>query len=92
MFKRSASIPDNPVKVSNTRGTIVFAMASPNARTTHICINMRDNRFLDKQGFAPIGKVILGMDVADTLYSGYGEGAPSSKGPNQGLIQLQGNS
>jgi hypothetical protein len=31
------------------------------------------------------------MDVVDKLYSGYGEGAPSGKGPNQGQIQAQGN-
>jgi peptidyl-prolyl cis-trans isomerase A (cyclophilin A) len=32
------------------------------------------------------------MDVVDAAYAGYGEGAPSGKGPNQGLIQLRGNS
>lgn len=31
------------------------------------------------------------METADALYRGYGEGAPSGKGPNQGLIQTQGN-
>jgi peptidyl-prolyl cis-trans isomerase A (cyclophilin A) len=31
------------------------------------------------------------MDVVDKLYAGYGEGAPSGKGPNQGLIQAKGN-
>jgi len=43
-------------------------------------------------GFAPIGRVIEGMDIVDRCYSGYGEGAPQGKGPNQGLIQLKGNS
>jgi len=32
-----------------------------------------------------------GMDVVDRFFAGYGEGAPSGKGPNQGLIQAKGN-
>ena len=72
----------------------MFATAGPRTRTTQIFINTRQqgNDFLDKQGFSPIGEVIEGMDIVDQLYSGYGEGAPSGKGPNQGLIQSQGNS
>jgi peptidyl-prolyl cis-trans isomerase A (cyclophilin A) len=90
---RSSSIPDDPVKVSNTRGTVVFATGGPNTRTTQIFFNTgeRGNGFLDKQGFSPFGEVISGMDVVDKLYAGYGEGAPSGKGPNQGLIQAKGN-
>lgn len=90
---RSSSIPDDPVKVSNTRGTVVFATAGPNTRTTQIFINTRDqgNGFLDRQGFSPFGEVVEGMDIVDRLYAGYGEGAPSGKGPNQGLIQAKGN-
>jgi peptidyl-prolyl cis-trans isomerase A (cyclophilin A) len=90
---RSKSIPDDPVKVSNTRGTVVFATAGPNTRTTQIFFNTREqgNGFLDNQGFSPFGQVIEGMDVVDQFYSGYGEGAPTGKGPNQGLIQAKGN-
>lgn len=47
--------------------------------------------FLDRQGFSPIGEVVEGMDVVDKFYNGYGEGAPSGKGPNQGMIQAKGN-
>jgi len=91
---RSLNIPDDPVKVSNTRNTVVFATAGPNTRTTQIFVNTRNqgNGFLDKQGFSPFGEVIEGMDIIDQLYAGYGEGAPSGKGPNQGLIQSKGNS
>jgi peptidyl-prolyl cis-trans isomerase A (cyclophilin A) len=90
---RSSSIPDDPVKVSNSRGTVVFATAGPNTRTTQIFFNTgeKGNAFLDKQGFSPFGQVIEGMDVVDKFYAGYGEGAPAGKGPNQGLIQAKGN-
>jgi peptidyl-prolyl cis-trans isomerase A (cyclophilin A) len=46
---------------------------------------------LDGSGFAPVGRVIEGMSVVDSLHSGYGEGAPRGMGPDQGRAQLQGN-
>jgi peptidyl-prolyl cis-trans isomerase A (cyclophilin A) len=88
---RDADIKDDPVKQSNTRGMITFATAGPNTRTTQVFINFDDNAGLDGQGFSPFGKVVSGMDVVDSLYGGYGEGAPNGKGPSQGLIQQQGN-
>jgi peptidyl-prolyl cis-trans isomerase A (cyclophilin A) len=86
-----SSIKDDPVKVSNKRGTVTFATAGANTRTTQIFINTGNNVFLDRQGFSPIGEIVEGMDVVDKFYSGYGEGAPQGKGPNQGLIQAKGN-
>jgi peptidyl-prolyl cis-trans isomerase A (cyclophilin A) len=41
--------------------------------------------------FSPFAEVTSGMDVVDKLYKGYGEGAPMGQGPDQGLIQSQGN-
>lgn len=87
-----ADIQDDPVKQSNTAGTVTFATAGPNTRTTQVFINLKDNQSLDSQGFAPFGTVTQGMDVAQSFYSGYGEGAPMGNGPNQQLIQTQGES
>lgn len=88
---RAKQIKDDPNKQSNTRGMITFATAGPNTRTSQVFINFGNNSFLDNQGFSPFGKVIEGMDVVDALYSGYGEGAPSGRGPSQGLVQSKGN-
>jgi peptidyl-prolyl cis-trans isomerase A (cyclophilin A) len=88
---RSAQIGDDPVAHSNKRGTITFATAGPNTRTTQLFINFRDNAGLDGQGFAPIGEVVEGMSVVDALYAGYGEGRPQGAGPDQGRMQMEGN-
>jgi peptidyl-prolyl cis-trans isomerase A (cyclophilin A) len=88
---RDANITDDPVKGSNTRGTICYAMAGPNTRTTQFFINFADNVNLDGMGFAPFGKVVSGMDVVDKINGEYGEGAPGGNGPNQGRVQMEGN-
>jgi peptidyl-prolyl cis-trans isomerase A (cyclophilin A) len=89
---RDAHIDDDPAgKQSNTRGMLTFATAGPNTRTTQLFINYSDNARLDSMGFAPIGKVISGMNVVDSLEGMYGEGAPSGRGPAQGRLQSQGN-
>ena len=79
-------IKDDPVKASNTRGTVTFAMAGPDTRTTQIFFNKVDNKFLDGQGFAPFGKVVSGLEeVIDHINEEY------SEKPNQGMIQQRGN-
>jgi peptidyl-prolyl cis-trans isomerase A (cyclophilin A) len=88
---RPERIQDDPVKQSNKRGYLSYAMAGPNTRTTQLFINYADNSRLDQMGFAPIGRVVEGMDVVDRLYAGYGEGAPQGKGPPQGRLQTEGN-
>jgi peptidyl-prolyl cis-trans isomerase A (cyclophilin A) len=87
---REAQIQDDPVKQSNRRGMVTFATAGPNTRTTQVFINFKDNAGLDGQGFAPIGQVVEGMSVVDTLFAGYGEGGPGG-GPDQGRLQMEGN-
>ncbi|MDE2312716.1 MAG: peptidylprolyl isomerase [Elusimicrobia bacterium] len=90
---RQAAIPDDPsVGRSNSMGMVTFATAGPNTRTTQIFINYGNNSFLDSQGFTPFGQVVEGMDVVESLYSGYGDGPPSGRGPDQGQLQGAGNS
>lgn len=84
-------IPDEPVKVSNTRGTLTFANRGPGTRSTQLFINFGNNAQLDGMGFAPLGSVLSGMAVVDSLYKGYGEGAPRGNGPDQGMIAKDGN-
>jgi peptidyl-prolyl cis-trans isomerase A (cyclophilin A) len=88
---RTANIPDDPVRQSNKRGMITFATAGPNTRTTQVFINFSDNSNLDGMGFAPFGRVVLGMNVVDSLNAEYGEGAPRGRGPDQGRLQMEGN-
>lgn len=83
----NANIKDDTVNGSNTKGTITFAMAGRNTRTTQVFINLGNNAALDSQGFSPFGQVTQGMSVVESLYSGYAD-QPTS---HQGEITMQGN-
>lgn len=87
---RARRIADDSVTRSNVRGTLSFAAAGPDTRTTQLFINLRDNQRLDRLGFAVVGQVVAGMAVVDSLYTGYGEGAPRGKGPTQDRITSEG--
>jgi cyclophilin family peptidyl-prolyl cis-trans isomerase len=73
---RSRTIPDDPRRESNVRGTVAYAFAVANGRTTQVFINLRDNSAThDAEPFAPFGRVAEGMDVVDKLNAEYGESA-----------------
>ena len=84
----AASLIDEPAKQSNLRGFVTFAKeSSPNTRYTMVFINYKDNSYLDADGFAPFGQVVVGMDVVDKLYGGYGR----TNVPDQRRIKSEGN-
>ncbi len=83
--KWDIEIPDDPVRQSNSRGTVTFATSGPNTRTSQLFINFNDNPNLDGIGFAPFGRVIEGMVNIDSINPEYGES------PLQQLIEVQGN-
>lgn len=78
-------LKDDPQVQKNRRGTVSFAFLEPNSRTHQLFINLKDNASLDAQGFVPIGYVVQGMSVADSLYDEYGDD------PKYQLIATQGN-
>jgi homoserine O-acetyltransferase len=74
--RRTRTIADDPFRESNVRGTVAFAYAVKNGRTTQVFINLVDNRAThDKEPFVPFGRITEGMDVVDALYNEYGESA-----------------
>lgn len=74
---RTRTIPDDPfVGQSNVKGTVAFAFAAANGRTTQVFFNLVDNSPThDKEPFVVFGRVVEGLDVMDALYDGYGESA-----------------
>jgi len=93
-------IADEPVRHTNARGTIAYARGGPGTRSMQLYVNLKNNPRLDTLngfGFPPIAEVVEGMSVVDSLYSGYGDGAPRSgprpgrEGPSQDSIMRQGN-
>jgi cyclophilin family peptidyl-prolyl cis-trans isomerase len=84
-------VNDEPVKLSNLKGTISFARSGPNTRSNQLFINLGDNQRLDEsdyngvKGFPAFGKVVEGMDVVESINSEY------LQEPNQDSISIQGN-
>ncbi|MGE3275840.1 MAG: peptidylprolyl isomerase [Vicinamibacterales bacterium] len=72
---RHATFPDDPFRESNVRGTIAFAFAEKDGRTTQVFFNLRDNNpAYDVEPFTPFGRVIEGMEIVDAFNDEYGEG------------------
>lgn len=82
---RGRTISDDPVVQSNQRGTLTYAMSGKNSRTTQLFFNFKDNNYLDKQGFAPIGRIVGGMDVLERIVDAHHEE------PKQGQLAQRGN-
>jgi homoserine O-acetyltransferase len=86
-------LPDDPPRSGNTRGTFAFAMKGmPKTRNTQVYINLADNPRSDAEAFTMLGRVVEGMSVLDSLYSGYGENSGSGvRQGRQGPLEMGGN-
>ncbi len=93
--ERERRIQDDSVRTANRRGTLSFAAAGPNTRSTQMFFNLENNSVgLDTYGgfgFAPIGQVTAGLEILDRLYADYSSGRPAPEGPSQDSIQARGN-
>jgi peptidyl-prolyl cis-trans isomerase A (cyclophilin A) len=87
-WEKARLTDDPPNGKSNVRGILTYGTTGqPNSRGTQLFINYKDNSYLDKQGFVPIGEVVEGMELVDMLYADYGA-APQNE---QGTLVSQGN-
>lgn len=94
---RGQSIPDDSVRQTNRRGTLSFARSGPNTRSVQLFFNLVDNTprldTLNGFGFPPLGEIVTGLTVLDSLtweYSGT-RGGQTFPGPSQDSIGRQGN-
>lgn len=89
---RRATFPDDPFRESNVRGTVAFAFAVPDGRTTQVFINLRDNAAThDTEPFVPFGRVTRGLEVADAWNAEYGEGLGGIRAGKQEAGFAEGN-
>jgi peptidyl-prolyl cis-trans isomerase A (cyclophilin A) len=93
----SRTIPDDTVRTTNRRGTLSFARGGPNTRSTQLYFTLVDNTprldTLNGFGFPPIGRIIEGLAVLDSLnweYSGT-RGGQQFPGPRQDSLRILGN-
>jgi peptidyl-prolyl cis-trans isomerase A (cyclophilin A) len=84
-------LPDDPRREPNVPGTVAFAKAGPATRTTQLFVNYGYNEGLDREDFAPIGRVVVGMGAMYALHSGYGETRPQGTGPAFTCVLSHGN-
>ena len=76
---RSQKIHDEPVLLSNAKGTVSFARDGAESRDLELFINLADNQKLDTldfngvRGFPAFAHVTKGIEIVESLYSGYGE-------------------
>lgn len=94
---RGKNIIDDSTRVPNEKGTLAFARGGANTRSTQLFFNTAHNTprldTLNGFGFPPIGEVIFGREVLDSLnweYSGT-RGGQTFPGPSQDSLSRQGN-
>ncbi|MEN8137766.1 MAG: peptidylprolyl isomerase [Bacteroidota bacterium] len=73
------SLPDEPLKKENLKGTISFARGGKESRSTQLFINLNNNSprldtisFMGVKGFPVVAQITSGMEVVEMFYEGYG--------------------
>ncbi|MGQ0703993.1 MAG: peptidylprolyl isomerase [Gemmatimonadales bacterium] len=88
-------LPDEPVRQSNTRGRVAYARGGPNTRSVQLYVNLGNNGRLDTLntfGFPPIGEVVQGLGLLDSMYAGYScQRGSQGTCPSQDSIRVLGN-
>lgn len=80
------ALPDEPREQRNLAGTLAFANSGPGTRSTQLFVNYDDAMSLDEREFVPFAELAEGgMEVVESIFSGYGED------PDQGRIRAEGN-
>lgn len=90
VWREEFMMDDDDAGIPNTRGRVAFGHGGRDSRTVHVFINLADNPGLDTQRFTPFGEVVEGMEVADALYDGYGDGPPRGDGVYQARAEARG--
>lgn len=73
------AVQDEPVIQGNDKGTLSFGRGGKESRSTDLFINLENNNRLDTlnynevKGFPTFGKVTKGMEIVESLYSGYAD-------------------
>lgn len=67
---RYAYLKDDPRTHSDAKGTIEFANAGANSRTTQLFVNLAANNLGGYPGFSPFGTITSGFSVFTHLYHG----------------------
>jgi peptidyl-prolyl cis-trans isomerase A (cyclophilin A) len=82
--------PRGQMAKSNQKGFLAFTQSGANRRSTQVVIHLDDNSTLDSQ-MTPFAQVVSGMKVVEKLFAGYGEPAPTGKGPMMTPLYAEGN-
>ena len=89
---RTRALRDDPFKQSNVRGTVAFAFAVANGRTTQVFFNLRDNSSThDVEPFVPFGRVVSDMAIVDAISAVHGEGPGGIRAGGQDAFFAGGN-
>jgi len=89
MSGRAPTLKTIPVKHGNTKGTLVFATAGPNTRTTQFFINFADNTpCWTRKGLPRLGQVVSWDEYCRGLVQRYGGESQAGRHHHSGKAYL----